>query len=446
MSRWTAALPWLVAACGAASTYALFAPGYVSFDSVVQFHEATSGRYSNQHPPLMAILWRATHALLPGGAGLLLLQVLAWWAGVALLARSLQRGPRMESLLVAVVGAFPPLAGLVGHLWKDALMLTLVMLATGAAAWGAAHRRPPALVSAAVVLVAAACIRHNAALVVLPLAVWIGWQLAARLPARAAIAGVIVGAAFAVPAAIDRFSAAERVRMWPLTAVWDLTAISIATGELLLPPQVRSPDLGVAALASDFSPWTCLPTLANHPVKSSVVVPYSEDEATALRAAWFAAITAHPRDWLAHRATYVAFQLGLRRDGVPPHAVLGLTDRDLPGHPAPPQARWQQATLGWLAAQRDGWMFRPWVYYLASLPLAVLAWRRRQRPAAGLALAVAAGSWLTLAALAVLSASAEFRYLAWGLASPLLMAVLLAARHDAPTVQHTPGSAPTRAR
>lgn len=439
-------MPWLVAALGAAATQALFAPGYVSFDSVVQFHEATSGRYSNQHPPLMAMLWGATHALLPGGAGLLLLQVLAWWTGVALLARSLRRGPWIESWVVVVVGAFPPLAGLVGHLWKDALMLALVMLATGAAAWGAAHGRRPALVFAAAVLVAAACIRHNAALVVLPLAVWIGWQLAARLPARAAIAGVIVGAAFAVPAAIERHPDVQRTQLWPLTAVWDVVAISIANDRLLLPPQVHAPGLTVTALAADFSPWTCLPTLVNHPVKSSVVVPYSDDEAAALRAAWFAAITAHPRDWLAHRAGYAAFQLGLRRDGVPPHAVLGLTDRDLPGHPAPPQAGWQQATLGWLAAQRDGWMFRPWVYYLASLPLAVLAWRRRERPAAGLALAVVAGSWLTLAALAVLSASAEFRYLAWGVASPLLMAALLAGRHGDPTVQHTPGSAPTRAR
>jgi hypothetical protein len=444
VNRATAALPYVVAAIGAAAGYALFAPGYVSFDSVVQFHEATTGRYSNQHPPLMAMIWRATHALLPGGAGLLLLQMLAWWIGVALLARSLRRGPWVEISVVLALGAFPALLGLVGHLWKDALMLALLMLATGAAAWGVAHARRSALVASALVLVAAACIRHNAALIVLPLAAWLAWQLAARLPARVLIAGAIVAAAFAVPAAIERRPEVQRTQLWPLTAVWDVVAISIANDRLLLPPQVHGPGLSVAALAADFSPWTCLPTLVNHPVKSSVVVPYSDDEATALRTAWIDAIVAHPRAWLAHRGTYVAFQLGLRRDGVPPHAVLGLTDRDLPDHPAPPLAGWQQATLGWLAAQRDGWMFRPWVYYLASLPLAVLAWRQRRRASARLALAVGAGAWLTLSALAVLSGSAEFRYLAWGVASPLLMGALLVARDAG--AQQGPVSAPTRAR
>jgi hypothetical protein len=428
VSRAAAALPWLVATIGAAASYALFAPGYVSFDSVVQFHEAMSGRYSNQHPPLMAILWRFTHALLPGGAGLLAAQMLAWWTGVALLARALRRGPWMESLVVLALGAFPALLGLIGHLWKDALMLALLMLATGAAAWGVAHARRGALLAAILVLVAAACIRHNAVLIVLPIAAWIGWQLVARLPARALVTTSIVVVAFAIPAAIERRPDVQRTQLWPLTAVWDIVAISIANDRLLLPPQVHAPGLSVTALAADFSPWTCLPTLVNHPVKSSVVVPYTDDEASALRTAWLEAIVAHPQAWLVHRGTYVAFQLGLRRDGVPPHAVLGLTDRDLPGHPAAPLAAWQQSTLDWLAAQRDGWMFRPWVYYLASLPLAVLAWRRRERPAARLALAVAAGGWLTLAALAVLSASAEFRYLAWGVACPLLMAVLLIAR------------------
>ena len=75
----------LVAAALAAALFAasvwVFYPGLVSYDSILQFHEAESGRFTTTHPPLMAATWRL---LLPVGGGalpMLALEQLLYWAG-----------------------------------------------------------------------------------------------------------------------------------------------------------------------------------------------------------------------------------------------------------------------------------------------------------------------------------------------------------------------------
>ena len=37
--------------------YFIFQPGYLSPDSITQFNQATSGKYTGWHPPLMAYFW-----------------------------------------------------------------------------------------------------------------------------------------------------------------------------------------------------------------------------------------------------------------------------------------------------------------------------------------------------------------------------------------------------
>src|SRR5260370_15822462 len=70
---------------GIALTIACFYPGYMSPDSVEQFAQARSGLFTDWHPPIMSLLWRLADKLLPGPFGMLLLDNLLFWPGMALI-------------------------------------------------------------------------------------------------------------------------------------------------------------------------------------------------------------------------------------------------------------------------------------------------------------------------------------------------------------------------
>src|SRR5438309_1185367 len=60
-------------------TVAVYYPGYMSPDSVVQLGQARFGVTSNYYPPLMAYIWAVTDRILPGPAGMLILHNLVFW-------------------------------------------------------------------------------------------------------------------------------------------------------------------------------------------------------------------------------------------------------------------------------------------------------------------------------------------------------------------------------
>ncbi len=425
MNRAGTALPVMVAAVGAAASYALFAPGYVTFDSIIQFREALDGRYSNQHPPLMAMLWGLTHALLPGAAGLLAVQMAAWWAGLLLHAQASGRGPWFCAIAVAVVGAFPPLAGLLGHVWKDGLMLALVTLGSGLLALGARRRARFSLIAAILVLAVASALRHNAFAITLPLALLAGWQLSLHPRARVLAATSAAAVMLAVAPTVERLPQVVRFDVWSVSALCDLVGVSIRTGRMYIPAELRGPDLTPADLARDFRAWTCVSSLISHPIKSDFVVRYSDAERRALRRAWLALPKDAPGALIAHRLSVVKPMLGLDRRGVPADQILPLDRRDLPGLPAPAQSAWQTAAIAALADARTGPLFWPWLYLLATVPLMWWAWRRRDEQSGRHALALAAGAWATLGVLTLVVPSSEFRFMAFAVACPWLMAMLL---------------------
>lgn len=446
MIRWTATLPWLVAALGAVATWAMFAPGYVSFDSVVQFHEALDARYSNHHPPLMAMLWGVVHPIVPGASGMLALQMAAWWFGVLLHAEASGRSPLFRTIAVAVVGAFPPAVGLLGHVWKDGLLLALVALGSGLLAMGCQRRSRAWLAWAIVVLAAASAMRHNAFAITVPLAIVAAWQFAISVRGRVAATALAVGLMLGTAPAIERLPQVTRLEVWSVSALCDLVGVSIRTGQMRIPAVLHGPGLTPADLAHDFRAWTCVSSLVLHPIKSDLVTRYTDTERAALRQAWRALPLDAPGALAAHRWAVIKPMLGLDRTGVPPDQILPLDRRDLPGLPAPALSAWQSTWISALAEARTGPLFLPWVYLLATLPLIVLAWRRRRDPSGQHALALAGGAWGTLAVLALVVPSSEFRFMAFAVACPWLMAILIAGSHARGAAQHTPGSAPTRAR
>src|SRR3546814_13964629 len=65
----------------------------------------------------------------PGPGGMFALQATVYWAGLALLIAQLRASAALRAGLVLALGLWPPLFGLLPHLWKDVPMAALLVLA-----------------------------------------------------------------------------------------------------------------------------------------------------------------------------------------------------------------------------------------------------------------------------------------------------------------------------
>jgi hypothetical protein len=204
---WTATrgglLPLLVGALFVANVVLHF-PGTMSNDSINQYAEAVSGRYTDWHPPVMAWLWSVLRLVGDGPAPFLLLHLALYWAGFGLIADGTRRAghPRM-ALLIALAGAFPPFLYLNANVVKDVGMVSFWLAGVGLMFWFRAQdRRIPLAVG---VLVAAlvlygTLVRSNAVFALGPLLMYAlapaRWLRSTRLTV-----GAVLIAVLAIPAA-----------------------------------------------------------------------------------------------------------------------------------------------------------------------------------------------------------------------------------------------------
>ena len=187
--------PALVTLLLGLAVWALFFPALMSGDSLAQYHEALSRRFTSWHPPLMAIVLSGVLAL-GGGLGLLMLvQCLAGVFGVRALAGAcldellgdrLSPGARAwipVAVLALLLLPVSPLAFYLMTFWKDAWeMVTLLWLGTLSLRLVGSRDRPSVPLVAGVILLGALCglVRHNA-MVALPfLGLFLGVELRRR--------------------------------------------------------------------------------------------------------------------------------------------------------------------------------------------------------------------------------------------------------------------------
>lgn len=159
----------------------LFYPGRVNVDIAEQYLQATGEHpFTDWHPPVMGMLWRALLAVTGEAGSLLVLQVgllavSAWLIGV-LVHRS--GAPRWVSLLGPAIMVTPWVVSQMTTLWKDtqmavALLLGVVLIVITRfvpRAW-------PLWIPALALLVYAVAVRKNAVFAVVPIAVYAGYCL-----------------------------------------------------------------------------------------------------------------------------------------------------------------------------------------------------------------------------------------------------------------------------
>jgi hypothetical protein len=380
---------------------------------------------------MFIFVWRVRDAWHPGPGLLFALHLALFWSGLALLASALRLGG-WRAIALMLIAAFAPVPWLLrAHVWTDVGLFSALLFAAGSLARAQASRRRRWMLAAMPALIYAAAVRHNAMPAVLPFVVWLVWLAlgpgASRVrlaAAAAALAAILVGGAAAINANVER-----REPLWPAEAEWELAAISVRTGEMLLPPFMIGPGLDVPELASAFRDWSMVPMLTGtrHGMRDPLMGDYTPAELAALRAAWFDAIRAHPRAWLAHRWRRAVALIGVHDPSWPRELIY--VDDEVRYRDNPPVARNASALhrrlMDAFAALSATALLAGWPYLCAGILAAVPAWRRRHELAGVVAVTLLASAWLYVVPLIAL-APAELRYLGWSCLASIVAAVLVA--------------------
>ncbi|HVF34217.1 MAG TPA: hypothetical protein VND91_02720, partial [Candidatus Saccharimonadia bacterium] len=305
--------PWLAALAGTALTLLLFWPGYTSVDSLHQYRQALAGSYDNVHPPLFAFAWRQLDRLVTGSGAMHALLVAGFWTGLARTLWEMPMPARARVAAFAAIGLWPPVLLIVAHVWKDVAMAAALLLACGACLRWRRHARRRDLTAALAWLALAVAMRHNAWPAALP---FVALLFPARdrplFPARRSLRGgaplaaiALAGALAIVPWLVEAALGAERKRLWPTVALWDLAAVSIATGEVRLPREV-APTVTLADLEAHYRSWSCVPLYESGKIRLALNSPYTDADSAAVDRAWLSAVRDAPGPYLAHRGRVLA--------------------------------------------------------------------------------------------------------------------------------------------
>lgn len=445
-------LVWLAAALGCSFTLLVYYPGYMSNDSFVQLRQARSGVLDDSHPPLMAAVWSAVDLIWPGPAGMLALQNLLFWGGLALVMVQLP-GPRaLHAAGTLLIGLYPPLFGLLGTIWKDELMLGALVLAMGIVL--RTHQRQGGLaggVLVGVVLVFATGMRHNAIVAVPPLLFWL-LHAYRRLHAQqrvwtgVRIASLALAGSFTiylVDRAATRLLTDVRSHQWQCVAIYDLVGMSVHTERVLIPPAlgIFNAPLNLERLKMLYTPRTSNP-LWEPPYDRPQAPPpvariHDPQVLTALRAHWLRMIRTHPGAYWRHR--WDTFRQLI---GAPPAELYGpvhwnrINENDLGivFHES-----WLNTQVMQLLRQLTATtLYRVWAYLLTLGVFVLLGGCWYVRTGHTLTLALSASGLLYLLAYLPTTPSASFRYSNWSILTALLVlwALLAPATHRLWTRRH----------
>ena len=290
-------------------------PGILTNDSVNQYAEAVSGRYTDWHPPVMAWLWSVLRHLAPGPAPLFVLHLAGYWAGWALLAHATRRSGRPGlAFVVALAGVFPTFLFLNASITKDVGMVAAWLPAIGLLYWfRAQHRRVPLIACVAVALLLAygTLVRSNAIFALGPLVLYAvapaAWLRDVRLAAAAVVIAVV---ALPVTQQANRvlFHPAERQAVNSLF-LFDLAGIAVRErNPALLAPRADIPSDELARCYTPYwwdtlSPWGSCGGLVNRPDNDHPTV------ADGLVKQWASTIAAHPVAYALHRLKHFNSEL-----------------------------------------------------------------------------------------------------------------------------------------
>lgn len=420
-------------------------PGIMTNDSYDHLAEARAGFITDSHPPAMVVLWQLVELVVRGQFGMLVIQSVAFVAGLYHVMRHAfsDRGAAWATFGVFL---FPPVMLPMAVIWKDCGMAGALMLA---AAGLLSKRRGPQLAGVLACGIATA-LRYNAFGATLPLIVLLfewqpGWHWLRRYALAFAVWFAITVAAFMTNAALtDR-----QMHFWQSSlAVMDIVGTLHYVDDDLPDAELREVFRGTelkidtnihATMRDRFSPndfqQLVLGDRALWPLPLWGTEPAPEAQRDAVTRAWKHIVFSHPGAYVKYRLATTAEVLhmtGSYPEGVVTKRTIRLErarEMGLPTGQSRLQYRWSRL-LGWFSEALP--LFVPWIYLVLALILAVVA--RRQRDV----LALLFSGLVIESSLLFLAPSADYRYSHWMITCTCIAIVVVTARRYREGAAKTP--------
>lgn len=425
----------LAAFVGALLVILVYQPGVMSADSLAQYRQATTGVFSDWHPPLMAHTWALLLNVAPGPFGILVWHQGLFWAGLALAVLSLRFRTSASAALVLVVGLVPSVFGLLGVIWKDVGMGAALMLAVGMILFGRRIGSPVLLAGAFLPLLYAVSMRYNALPAVIPLVAWMVYEVLRlrSMPSRKVLA--IASSGLVMTMLLTQLllgAGVEYSRSWRGTGtlqaslIHDLSGIAVRTGEVRFPAHVLQgdPPITVDLLRELYRPES-LNEIFFHEQLRERTVTRSGSEVLELLRTWWETVRSSPVAYIEHRLGVLGTLFGVTKVYYPFHEGIETNDQGLVFH----RSAVYDAVVGGLHATE--WPFyRGWIYLLGALLIVVTGIvGRRSRSTLIAVSGIAYALPYTF-----ISTGSDFRYIWW-----LVLATILAAIVRLDEVRHPEG-------
>ncbi|MFH8416420.1 hypothetical protein [Streptomyces collinus] len=413
--RWVWGLAAIAALCCLA-TVLVFAPGFLSPDSLDQLRQAQGkAPLTDWHPPVLSLVWRALIALTGSVTSMLVLQSAVLWGALWVLARCVWELTRSRggSLAVLGVGLAPFVLNFAGVVWKDvhaafALLAACAVAFTGLLLRDSAPRpalRWGLLWLGVLFLAYAILVRKNAVVAAVPVFVMLVLALWGRPGRRTWVtctAALVAG--LAVPAAaISLFAAPLQTKQGAQIMLDDLVHV-LSVEELRsadVPPALRDRLVDSArecertgALSDAY--WACYQRPADG----------LRGDSGAVTSLWLREMGGHVPGYLQYRLllfTTLLFETDYAYKA-------GITRNDLGIEVAHPRLEDALGTYVKGMIEDLPWLFRGWFWLTVALVLAV-------RPGRGLfalpvrALGISSAAYI-LGYLPIMPAT-DFRYVYW---------------------------------
>ncbi|HKC29574.1 MAG TPA: hypothetical protein VKB75_16280 [Jatrophihabitans sp.] len=420
------------------ATCVVFAPGYMSNDTIFQLRQA-KGRIplNDWHPPAMSLVWKALIKVTGTVASMEVLQVLVLWAALWVIAWEVWEASasKAKSLAILALGVTPHILTFVGVIWKD-VQMAFALLAVVAIAmlakreWAARPAWRWTLFALGTLFLAyAILVRKNAIFAAVPMFVLLVLALWGRPARRVWVISVIalVVGVLVPTVAISAFAKPQKTSQVSQIMLDDL--LHVLTPKQLAATHV-SPDLRqhlVRAARScarthslSNSYWTCYREGAHGPFTS---VAHS-NEITSL---WIRQMSSHIPAYLSYRVDVFSqllfngnyfFQPGVKSNN------LGVTLA---------HGRLEQALRTYVIGMHNDlpWLYSGWFWLLIGLVLAIRPGHGRYRL---IVRTLSLSSVLYIIGYFPIMPAANYRYVYWSAIAGSLALVLLWAGRIRPGV------------
>lgn len=317
-------------------TLFIYYPGFMSEDSFGQLNQARTGIYTDSNPPMMAFIWGFVDKAIPGQTGMLALQLALYWAGLYWITWAADMSLFSGTFFLGLIGLYPGTLGILGTIWKDILMLGMMILVAASCFQAKKSiKKWPWYLLASFFMFLACSIRHNGIFALPPFFIW---MFAGLLPKtispvrRVSLAVVLAIAASGLCVEgnhlFNRSLKTQEVQLWRLLPLLDLTGIYYRLGYIPEGTQVpfQTPRLTYEAIRSLRTPQDmgdllqplCTPGQAcEHPPIINLSAYSGEEEQEQLkklRSLWISEIIKHPIPYLQTRLAIFEETLGMRED------------------------------------------------------------------------------------------------------------------------------------